>query len=475
MREETRERGHTTRPPSRSLGPSVPLVVSRVSRWIGLSTATCDLQHFIMAHAAADFARGGVSADWDPTAEGLSSSQRYQRRVRNLKQYPHLVAHFFHLKTELYVEHICVGILKANAYWMRYEWQSRGSTHVHYFLWLQDAPEITSVLDRLTKQTAESMFTDKQELSEADLEQLVHALNERAQAPAAITRARQRGDTDATDAASEDDMRLAAAAEYWGERCTRWNTFWDEKEKKPNRSTDVGTHGHPCSFSPPSEELCNECKCADDAALIGDAHQSPPPPAVRLAGRATCCARHAGQAPPCKTFVDDLGALRNTPVGRHTTCGPYCLRERNGVTYCRFGFGTELKQPREVNDVPHFWCELVKNSVRWRLHLPTNDPLMGKQNMWQLASQRSNVDFSPLIDHSCAIEYITKYAAATHITGLTCWLSPQLTPLCKAYTVYAVASRSTPLQVRDKGGEGEPDKQTALERGAATHGGQGRG
>jgi hypothetical protein len=102
--------------------------------------------------------------------------------------------------------------------------------------------------------------------------------------------------------------------------------------------------------------------------------------------------------------------MRNTPVGRHTACGPYCRRERNGDVYCRFGFGTELKQPRAVNDVPYFWCELVKNSVRWRLNLPTNDPLMGKQNVWQLASQRANVDFSPLIDHSCAIEYVTKCA-----------------------------------------------------------------
>lgn len=37
-----------------------------------------------------------------------------------------------------------------------------------------------------------------------------------------------------------------------------------------------------------------------------------------------------------------------------------------------------------------------------------NDHLMGRANLWQLASQRANVDFSPLIDHECAVEYCTK-------------------------------------------------------------------
>ena len=36
---------------------------------------------------------------------------------------------------------------------------------------------------------------------------------------------------------------------------------------------------------------------------------------------------------------------------------------------------------------------------------------MNMVNTWQCASQRSNVDFRPLIDHFAAVEYSTKYAS----------------------------------------------------------------
>ena len=49
----------------------------------------------------------------------LTESERYLRRTANLNTYPHLVAKYFHMKTELYVEHICKGIMGADAYWMR--------------------------------------------------------------------------------------------------------------------------------------------------------------------------------------------------------------------------------------------------------------------------------------------------------------------------------------------------------------------
>ena len=58
--------------------------------------------------------------DVDCTLE-ISSDERYTRRAKNLARYPHIVATFFHLKMKLYIEHVCKGILGANAWWMRYE------------------------------------------------------------------------------------------------------------------------------------------------------------------------------------------------------------------------------------------------------------------------------------------------------------------------------------------------------------------
>ena len=108
-------------------------------------------------------------------------------------------------------------------------------------------------------------------------------------------------------------------------------------------------------------------------------------------------------------FADHLGAMRNTTVGRHVKCGSYCQRLKNGEVKCRFDFPI---QPHDVNDkdVPYFFCEPTKSGVRWRLYLPVNDGLMGRQNLWQAVAANANTDFSPLIDHHSAVEYATKYA-----------------------------------------------------------------
>ena len=74
-------------------------------------------------------------AENDPERQDLTDGQRASIRRENVIAHPWLVAEFFHLKMQLYLEHICVGILNVDSYWVRYEWQMRGTTHAHYFLW----------------------------------------------------------------------------------------------------------------------------------------------------------------------------------------------------------------------------------------------------------------------------------------------------------------------------------------------------
>ena len=94
---------------------------------------------------------------------------------------------------------------------------------------------------------------------------------------------------------------------------------------------------------------------------------------------------------------------------RHKDHTSYCLRkDKHGKLYCRFRFPL---QPREENSRVHFYCERVERGVRWRLYLPLNDPLRNPVNKWQVLAHRSNNDFQPLIDHFCALEYMTKYAS----------------------------------------------------------------
>ena len=93
----------------------------------------------------------------DPFLPGLSESSKYERRVRNLRDFPLPVAEFFHRKTELFIEQIGRAGLGVDHYWVRYEWQSRGSTHAHYFLWLRGAPDM-SFLNEWTRKELEKLM-----------------------------------------------------------------------------------------------------------------------------------------------------------------------------------------------------------------------------------------------------------------------------------------------------------------------------
>jgi hypothetical protein len=78
------------------------------------------------------------------------------------------------------------------------------------------------------------------------------------------------------------------------------------------------------------------------------------------------------------------------------------LTQSAGQVKCRFDFGK-----KDAINKAHFYCERVKKGIRWKLYLPMNDPVMNSVNLWQTASQRSNCDFKPLVDHHSALEYMT--------------------------------------------------------------------
>ena len=51
---------------------------------------------------------------------------------------------FYHRQT--FVETFYIGILGATDYCMRFEWQDRGSPHVHSLAWLPNAPDVEQLL-----------------------------------------------------------------------------------------------------------------------------------------------------------------------------------------------------------------------------------------------------------------------------------------------------------------------------------------
>ena len=181
------------------------------------------LADFIVAYAHLE------DSPLDPRAEGLTEGQRHQRRLELVKLYPALVAQFFHLKTELYLEHVCKGILNVRAYWLRYEWQSRGTTHAHYFLWLEDAPAL-GFLDDWVRQEARRLYgADDVTLSREQVDGLVEALNTRALecVPGATRELHQR-----------DYSRLIFAQQLWRCRLRVW------RAKRALRAVTLAQHKH---------------------------------------------------------------------------------------------------------------------------------------------------------------------------------------------------------------------------------------
>ena len=74
----------------------------------------------------------------------LGEQAAYNRRINNLTNYPHIVALFIQNRVKMFLETIqnC-PTLAFDDFWYRFEWQDRGSGHVHGFLWLTGGPEIT--------------------------------------------------------------------------------------------------------------------------------------------------------------------------------------------------------------------------------------------------------------------------------------------------------------------------------------------
>ena len=302
------------------------------------------LAKYIKVHA--QIADGAVD---DPECSHLSKNGLYGVKLRNIIKYPHLVAEFFHLKTELMVEYVgsCMGCM---AHWCRYEWQMRGSTHVHYFFWCKGAPRL-QFLDDWVKVVMSKLGYDDQPLNEEKMQILVDSLNEH----------------------SAQQSNVCALAQesiqYYTGLCSRWNGSWDDQNHCPVKHHQ--THSSATCHVP-----IHEPEYGDLNGL----------PAEVQADRA------AVQNDGCRHVPHNVN---------------YCMRMGpDGQTYCRFHYPQQVKSP----NVPHFRAKEAGGGIQWELYLPINDPWMLINNPEQSASQRANTDCKPLVGHYSAIQYVCKYA-----------------------------------------------------------------
>ena len=102
---------------------------------------TLGLPTIFFTHSAADL-------HWPELTQLTSPENGYSRSNQNeaLIENPATSDWFFYHKIEEFIKTFYVGILGATDYWLRFEWQHRGSPHVHGLAWLPNAPDVDQLV-----------------------------------------------------------------------------------------------------------------------------------------------------------------------------------------------------------------------------------------------------------------------------------------------------------------------------------------
>ena len=103
---------------------------------------TLGLPTVFFTHSAADL-------QWPELARLIYSDDpdSYSARSKAVQENPAIADWFFYQRIIKFINAFYVGVLGATDYWFRFEWQHRGSPHVHGLAWLPDAPDVQQVLN----------------------------------------------------------------------------------------------------------------------------------------------------------------------------------------------------------------------------------------------------------------------------------------------------------------------------------------
>ncbi|KAJ3525773.1 hypothetical protein NMY22_g10434 [Coprinellus aureogranulatus] len=94
--------------------------------------------HIFFTLSAADLQWPDLHQHMPNSGDGGPSTRQKRREALNTN--PHIAAAYLDARIEAYMEHFLKPLLGVEDFWYRYEWQARGSGHIHGFLWLKDAP-----------------------------------------------------------------------------------------------------------------------------------------------------------------------------------------------------------------------------------------------------------------------------------------------------------------------------------------------
>ncbi|RXK36573.1 hypothetical protein M231_06114 [Tremella mesenterica] len=99
--------------------------------------------HAFITLSAADLQWADLHSHMSGTHTSPSDETMRQRlNSLNVNANPAQVAWWIQRRATLFLHHVITPLLKVKDFWLRYEWQSRGSGHIHGLLWLEDGPSV---------------------------------------------------------------------------------------------------------------------------------------------------------------------------------------------------------------------------------------------------------------------------------------------------------------------------------------------
>ena len=102
---------------------------------------TLGLPTVFFTHSAAD-------GQWPELARLICPNQPHcsSSRMSAVTENPAVADWFFYHRISKFIDVFYVAIMRATDYWFRFEWQHRGSPHVHGLAWFKDAPKVEQLL-----------------------------------------------------------------------------------------------------------------------------------------------------------------------------------------------------------------------------------------------------------------------------------------------------------------------------------------
>jgi ATP-dependent DNA helicase PIF1 len=80
-----------------------------------------------------------------------SDMQRKKIVWENVQNNPHVIAYWLNLRFSLFCEHVLRPFLRYDDFWYRFEWQDRGSGHIHAILWIHHGPGMNMSTEELRR------------------------------------------------------------------------------------------------------------------------------------------------------------------------------------------------------------------------------------------------------------------------------------------------------------------------------------